>query len=103
MSKGYPGELVVRSDDNSKQLIYKFEMGTAIIIGDGGLPGTAPIQYKCGDYRLMASIYVGETCSNNVKQIMKDLTQKYPPRSSHMLLDWSKKPHWTKEGGGGFS
>ena len=98
-----PGELVVRLDDNSSQVICKFEMGAAIILGDGGLRGTALIHYKCGEYRLMALIHVEEICSTNTLHIMKDLTQKCPPRSSHLLLEWSKKPHWTKEGGGGFS
>jgi hypothetical protein len=33
----------------------------------------------------------------NVRQIVLDIMQKYPPRSGKLLLDWAKNPHLRKE------
>lgn len=87
-------ELELRSDDTSSIGGYKYRLNEAILVGDGVYHRTANADYRADkEVRIAATIYMADVNSQNVKQIMKDYTQHYPPRDSEMLLSKAAS-HW---------
>jgi hypothetical protein len=90
-----PPELLVNSADDEHTLHHvKYELGVAHIWGSLTDHSTAIFSYASG-YRVCLSISVGSINGGNVKRFLSDISQQYPPRSSSLLLDWVKSPHFS--------
>jgi hypothetical protein len=76
--------------------LIKYNVGEALIWGPTTEHSTARVKYDVG-YRVCVALNVGLINSINVRQILLDITQQYPPRSRKLLLEWAKNPHWRKE------
>jgi len=46
-------------------------------------------------YRICLSVSVACINAGNVKRIVSDISQQYPPRRMSLLMDWAKKPHFS--------
>ena len=91
-------ELIVYSDDKRLSKKIKYTLGTAIILGDGGIHATNLVQYMAKSFRLMASVYIGDVTRGNARPLMADASHKYPG-SIQDLLDMARHPHWTRQSG----
>jgi hypothetical protein len=89
-------ELVVYSDNKKVSATVKYELGTAVVLGDGGIHATNEVNYSSGSFRLMASVYVADICKLNVQQLLTDVSQKYP-KSVKLLSEMAEKPHWSRQ------
>jgi hypothetical protein len=49
-----------------------------------------------GNYQVCISTSVAFITPLYVKQIMMDVTQKFLPRKSGLLLQWARSPHWSR-------
>ena len=90
-----PPELVVRHSVHKTEHPIKYTIGEAVIWGPNTEHSTASVAYE-GDYRVCVAINIGFINALNVKQIVRDLTQQYPPRSQKLLLQWAQNPHWRR-------
>ena len=89
-------ELAVRHSVLKTEHLIKYNVGEALIWGPLTEHSTAQVKYDAG-FRVCVAINVGFINPLNVRQIVLDITQKYPPRSGKLLLEWAKNPHWRKE------
>jgi hypothetical protein len=96
-----PPELYVQSDeydDDAEEShsfgAYQYRLGAASIIGDDATHGTARVDYMPQkQFRMAATVYMADVNPYNVKEILKDYTQHYPPRDQKLLLSQAGK-HW---------
>lgn len=89
-------ELVILQQRSQKQYHIKYSVGEALVWGPLTVHSTAKCNYKEGT-RICLAINLGYINEHNVKQVTLDFTQKYPPRSTKLLLEWAKRPHWTSK------
>jgi hypothetical protein len=89
-------ELVVYSNNKKVSATVKYQLGTAVVLGDGGIHATNEVNYSGGSFRLMASVYVADITKLNVKQLLSDVSQKYP-KSVKLLLEMAEKPQWCRQ------
>lgn len=73
----------------------KYNLGEAFVWGPETEHSTA-ITSCTGNYRVCMSASVAFITPLHVKQIMMDITQKFPPRKSTLLLQWARSPHWSR-------
>ena len=76
----------------------KFHLGTAVVLGDGGVHATNMVDYTGGSFRLMASVYIADISKYNVLALVADVSQKYP-NSWKQLMQMTEQPHWTRQFG----
>jgi len=91
-------ELVLFSDDRKSSKHIKYCLGTAIVLGDGGLHSSNIVHYAVNQFRLMMSVYVADITENNAPNLMEDASHKFPG-SVDELLELANRPHWTRESG----
>lgn len=90
-----PPELVVKQRISNTCHPVKYQMEEAIVWGPDTEHSTAWVAYQ-GEYRVCVAVNLGFINPLNVKQIMNDFTQQYPPKRSKLLLEWAEKPHWRR-------
>ena len=88
-------ELIVRNEKTKVDQPVKYNLGEALVWGPGTEHSTAITCYS-GHYRVCISASVAFITPLYVKQIMMDITQKFPPRKSSLLLQWARSPHWSR-------
>jgi Helicase associated domain len=91
-------ELIVFSDDKKHSKHIKYNLGTAIVLGDGGIHATNLVQYAANQYRLMMSVYVADISVKNAPHLMEDASHMFPG-SVKDILEMAKRPNWTRESG----
>jgi hypothetical protein len=64
--EGSTDEFMVFSDNKEVSDTFKFHLGTAVVLGDGGVHATNIVNYTCGSFRLMASVYITNINKYNV-------------------------------------
>lgn len=93
VNEEYPPELDLQSDDGFVGG-YKYRYDEAVLIGDDFYHRTAPVDYReRKQIRIAASIYIADVNDDNVKQVLKQNTNEYPPQDSQMLLSIAGS-HW---------
>lgn len=97
--QGSPPELWVMDlkDEYAKDAVIhslKYEEGVAVIFGPLTYHSTSIVAYRSG-YRVCLSVSVGCINVGNVKWLISDIAQQYPPRRMSLLLDWAKTPHFS--------
>lgn len=76
---------------------YKYQLGVASMVGDDCHHATSPIDYRPQkEMRMAATIYVADVDEDNVAQIMRDYTQKYPPKGDYDFLLSMAGSHWQR-------
>jgi hypothetical protein len=77
---------------------YRFEVDEGLVFGDDAQFETASIDYRSdGEYHLSLSMYVADINESNVRSILIDYGQNYPPigeEGAKLLLRWAGR-HWT--------
>ena len=96
--EGSTDELMVFSDNKVVSDTVKFHLGTAVVLGDGGVHATNMVDYTGGSFRLMASVYIADISKYNVLALVADVSQKYP-NSWKQLMQMTEQPHWTWQSG----
>jgi hypothetical protein len=66
------------------------------VLRDGGIHATNEVNYSGGSFQLMASVYFADITKLNVKQLLSDVSQKYP-KSVKLLLEMAEKPQWCRQ------
>ena len=90
-----PPELLVQSTKDAGILYsMKYEAGVACMWGPLLCHSTAMFSYTSG-YHICLSVSVACINAGNVKRIVSDISQQYPPRRMSLLMDWAKKPHFS--------
>jgi hypothetical protein len=81
-----PPELVVLQRNSNTRHLIKYQMEEAIVWGPDTVHSTACVRYQ-GGYRVCVAINFGFINPLNVKQVVSDLTQQYPPKRMKLLLE----------------
>jgi hypothetical protein len=89
-----PPELFVKSTVDDAIVPIKYEIGTALLWGALLDHSTGIFSYEVG-FCVCLSVSVGSINCGNVKWFLSDISQKFPPRKSSLLLDWAKSPHFS--------
>jgi hypothetical protein len=88
-------ELIVKKEKTKVEQPVKYNLEEALVWGPATEHSTAITSYN-GNYRVCISASVAFITTLNVKQIMMDMTQKFPPRKSRLMLQWARTPHWSR-------
>ena len=76
---------------------YKYVFNEASMIGDDAYHATSAVNYTATkEMRMAATIYVADINDENIGPIMKDYTQKYPPKGDFEFLLSLAGSHWRK-------
>jgi len=90
-------ELEILGDDERDVRYYKYQINAASMVGDDALHATAACDYRPqGGMRLAATVYVGDITTENVNQLLKSLTQAYPPPGDSRHLLERAGQHWSR-------
>jgi hypothetical protein len=77
---------------------YRFEVDEGLVFGDDSQFETASIDYRSrGEYHLSLSMYVADINESNMRSMLIDYGQNYPPHGEEgakLLLRWAGR-HWT--------
>ena len=96
-----PEELILGLDPPDRTVMkYKYEPEAAIALGDDGMHGTAPCDYRdSGGLRMVMSVYVGDVTEENLEHISWPETDdppypRFPVRDDYIWdnrgRDWNK-------------
>ena len=88
-------ELVVKNGMTNVEHPVKYNLGESLVWGPKTEHSTAIMSCN-GNYRVCISVSVAYITPLYVKQIMMDVTQKFPPRKKKLLLQWARSPHWSR-------
>ena len=87
-------ELEVQLGDTNEMVGLKYEYGTGILVGDKAVHAPTVFDYtRAEEMRVMAFVYVADINKSNVQEIMKNLTQNFPPASKKNFLKDAGN-HW---------
>jgi hypothetical protein len=84
----------VKSTVDDAIVPIRYEIGTALLWGALLDHSTGIFCYELG-FHVCLSVSVGSINCGNVKWFLSDISQKFPPRKSSLLLDWAKSPHFS--------
>jgi hypothetical protein len=75
---------------------YKYRHGAASMVGDDCYHATAAVEYH-NEMRMAATVYVADIQPSNIKNLMTDYTQKYPPKGDFNFLLSLAGTHWKRD------
>ena len=76
----------------------RYQYDTGVMVGDWAFHATSATNYRSQrQMRLAASVYIADVNEDNIKNIMGDYTQQYPPRDKPEVLLNMAGSHWKKD------
>jgi hypothetical protein len=85
--------------DNSPQPVgrLRYQYDVAYLMGDDAYHGTSAVDYRVQkQMRMAATVYIADIGEDNIDAILKDYTQRYPPRDPEILLGMAGS-HWRSD------
>ena len=72
----------------------KYQLNVATLLGDDAYHATSAVDYSNSkEMRMAATVYIADIREDNVREILADYTQNYPPPDRQILLDMAGV-HW---------
>ena len=76
----------------------RYQYDTGVMVGDWAFHATSATNYRSQrQMRLAASVYIADVNEDNIKSIMSEYTQQYPPRDKPEVLLNMAGTHWKKD------
>jgi hypothetical protein len=87
-------DLFVKCYENTNVIhSLSYKSNVSLIWGPLTDHSTGIFSYSSG-YHVCMSVTVACITPGNVKRLLLDISQQYPPRKSSLLLEWAKSPHF---------
>jgi hypothetical protein len=97
-------ELDLRSDEveanGTEQPVgrLRYQYNVASLMGDDAHHGTSAVDYRLQkEMRMAATVYIADIGEDNIESILKDYTQRYPPRGKPEILLAMAGLHWRRD------
>ena len=97
LAKDSSPELYIQANDDDPPTVgeYRYELNSAIVLGDDVIHATADVNYT-SEFRLAISVYVADISEENIDALNNSFTVLHRPYSGTRLLDLAGH-HWKKE------